>query len=293
VVVKYLTSPKFQIWALKPTAKKIREYSGSVQAISQDFRRLFRFHFNDGISEILDLETGSVVSKVPPNFRSAEFRSPDRLFMVTANESPSRPTLSASEYSISDQRASDLLTIDYTGFVPGSSPITRLANDGRELFVFQSKTNTVEVWDLDRREKVRELTLPDLKVNIFALGFEVDSKGTWLTIADLNSKKQRIFNALSGKEVPPSANTMERPTFVPGRNVLMGSGLQKTFMTRDYRIVTYRDIWAYDFDQKTVIGSLRGNDHLYTLSGDGKSAVTWNFFFSPGSFRLWDLSQIP
>jgi hypothetical protein len=257
--------------------------------VSPGFERLVR-KVDQSPLEVVDLETGSVVAKLPQTFAlQYYFRSPGSLIVlrlgIQKEDGDKAGRLIVHEYDVAANRPTELFDVAYEN----GSTMTALVNGERELFIGRPKSGRVEVWDLPGRKLAREFTLAGLKPSNRWDQFVVSPDGKWVAVDLGITGIPEIFNGSTGAAVGPSGSARSFPTFVPGRNMLMG---RHTVVVNSLKGEIRTGLWAYDIDRRTITAFLPGKGSLTAFSADGRTAVTWELFRKT-DIGIWDLTQLP
>jgi hypothetical protein len=276
----------FQVWELKPAPKMVRELPGSVQAVSPGLERVVR-KGDGGVFEVVDLENGSVVARLPLTGLQYHMRSPTSVVVLrrgTREQDGDRAgRLIVHEYDVAAAKAEELFDAALD-----PSPGTALVKDGRELFLASPKTGRVEVWDLADRKVARSFTLAGLKTADHWGAFAVSPDGKWVAADASGGEAPQVFDGSTGAAVGPTGSAQGFPAFVPGRNMLLG----RNTVVIDLKGTVRNGFWAYDIDKRTITACLPGTASGVAFSGDGRTAANWELF-KQTEVVIWDLGQLP
>ncbi len=276
---------KIQIWDISGEPRKLKEYDGTIRALSPDGKRM---HRSIGLTqEVVDADTGKVLGFGGSTDHSY-FRSPD----VIVNIQPSGDWSKAKKLKIDQYNAADGKLLD--SFDASEDDRVRVAapvNQGRETVLGLEKVNRIQVWDLVNKTLIRETSLKSPKAGSSWWGYTVSSDGKFIAMA-LGTGEQPvdIFDSTSGNVVAtlPRGIGWANGFFVPNRAVYISSSrIERKTYTGDGL-----DLAAYDVKQQQIVAVFRGHEVAHSaraVSANGKVMASGD---QAGNVLIWDLAQV-
>jgi WD40 repeat protein len=285
VLVDYTLSArdmKCEIWDLKPQPKKVSEIPGEIIALSPDGKKLL-LPSKDAYQavDVLDVESGKKLGKIPTAGRFQFFIDSDLVLLVWPNNTPESKSKDAIHVAVYNLKTG----VQQPEFkIPSEGPVklTGIINDRKEIaFAWHSK-GRMEIWDIATGKIVSERTFPpDSSLTEWSC-FDVSNDGKYAFIKRWANEPVKVYDFSSGNEL--AFKMLESYVIVPNGDLILESAILSKNSS------SWMGWKLKEFTSGKPIAFLPDSSLINAISANGRIFASTHH--STSEVLIWDLSQI-
>ena len=279
-----------QIWDVRAQPARVIEYKGRAEGFSPDGKMVVNGQVLLAGPQVLNADSGKVIWEMKHGGTYFCFRSPEILVVLDRYGVDKSGKLVIHQYDAATGKDAGSFEAKSDMNFDSCPPVKQ----GRELFLGQSQSNLVRVWDLQERKLLREFhpanpKPPDPKwgKSLWS-GFLASPDGKWLLFQ--SGGDPVVYDTATGKPhiVLPKGFSAFPQAFLPGRSVYVSYQYGAAPDKSDKQF----ELSAFDLEKKTSIACFRGHESFASelaVSSDGKvmASVEKN-----GTVLLWRLADL-
>jgi WD40 repeat protein len=295
VVIGKVNESKVQVWDIKDKLTKLCEQSGGLRALSPNGRRLVLGKGTQ--SDLVDVEANKVTGQIDNLSSNFAYISSDLVIASRprGDSTPKKTSFIVKIFNATTGKEEGSFIAADDDRVSISAPF----NQRREIAVGVEYSNKVRIWDVMKKELVREFEVPDanpakapLKGRAWRHEIPVSPDGKRLVIGKLGGTEfwwieKGILNQTKG---PPFST---RGVLLPSSDAfLLPSNMSRPRSEQNVGTLNI-DIVAFDLGAQELIGSFRGHEipiSAFAASENGKVMATGD---GEGNLKIWDLDKLP